>query len=74
MTIKSTDHQESTNPPLLIASVIGGFDIDKMKTIAPYYIVDLGEIHCNELRFIIETFLSQNQDFKAKVDELKNLL
>ena len=54
--------------------VIGGFDIDKMKTIIPYYIVDMGEIHCNELRFIIETFLSQNHDFKVKVDQLKNLL
>ena len=55
-------------------TVIGGFDIDKMKTIIPYYIVDMGEINCNELRFIIETFLSQNHDFKVKVDELKNLL
>jgi hypothetical protein len=57
-----------------IGDVIGGFDIDKMKTIVPYYIVDMGEIQCNELRFIIETFLSQNHDFKNKVDELKNLL
>jgi hypothetical protein len=57
-----------------IGDVIGGFNIDKMKTIVPYYIVDMGEIQCNELRFIIETFLSQNHDFKNKVDELKNLL
>jgi hypothetical protein len=57
-----------------IGDVIGGFGIDKMKTIVPYYIVDMGEIQCNELRFIIETFLSQNHDFKNKVDELKNLL
>lgn len=26
MTIESTEHQESTNPPLLIASVVGGTD------------------------------------------------
>jgi len=66
---------ENTNEPQLQKhDVIGGFDIDDMKTIVPYYIVDMGEIHCNELRFIIETFLSQNHDFKVKVDELKNLL
>jgi len=34
----------------------------------------MGEIHCNELRFIIDTFLSQNHDFRVKVEELKNLL
>ncbi len=54
--------------------VIGGDDIGNTKSIIAYYIVDLGEIYCNELRFIIETFLNQNKDFKNEVDRLKNLL
>jgi hypothetical protein len=62
---------EAESKPSCLASVIEDFNIDKMKRIVPYYIVDMGEVHCNELRFIIETFLSQNHDFKEKVDELK---
>ena len=72
--MEPTKNESTTEPQSCKAGVIGGFNIDKMKIIVPYYIDDMGEIHCNELRFIIDTFLSQNHDFRVKVEELKNLL
>lgn len=69
---KAMNEEQATQ--LNIGGVTGGFDIDKMKTIIPYYIVDMDVINCNELRFIMETFLNQNLDFKNEVDRLRNLI
>ena len=47
---------------------------DKVKTIVPHYIVDLGDrIYCNELRFIVDGFLEANPEYKKKVKELREL-
>jgi hypothetical protein len=46
---------------------------DDMKNIVPMYIADLGEIHCNELRFIIERFLDQNHDYKNEVEKWRKI-
>lgn len=45
----------------------------KAKVIIPLYIVSLGDIHCNELRFIVEKFLDQNPEYKEEVNKLKEL-
>ena len=47
---------------------------DKMNSIIPYYIVDLGTIYCNELRHIVEFYLKNNPEVEKKVEELKLLI
>jgi hypothetical protein len=69
---KTLDKQENGND--FIADVGESFDHDKMKTIVPYYIMDLGnELACNELRFIVKTFLQQNEDYRLEVERLNSL-
>ena len=43
-------------------------------TTVPYYIINLGnELACNELRFIVKTFLQQNEDYRLEVERLNSL-
>lgn len=56
-----------------LGSVIESFNREKMETIVPHYIVDMGKIPCNELRFIVETFLAQNEKYRLEVERLNSL-
>ena len=69
---KNSDKQQNGND--FIANVRESFNHDKMKIIVPYYIMDLGnELACNELRFIVKTFLQQNEDYRLEVERLNSL-
>lgn len=65
--------QEYEKEHLNISDVDENFDEDKMKMIVPYFIIE-ENVFCNELRFIIKRFLSQNHDYLTKVKELEDTL
>ena len=55
---------------LSINSVLSDVNEDKMKVIVSNYIAFNFDTNCNELRYIIKKFLSQNLDYAKKVKEI----
>jgi len=65
---------EQEKVTLGLPSVIESFNHEKMERIVPHYIVGLKDnLNCNELRFIVETFLAQNPKYKKEVERLNSL-
>lgn len=62
------------NKNSVIADVIESYNHRKMKVIVPYYISQMKDKpRCNELKFIIDMFLSQNADYRIEVDRINSL-